>query len=155
MRERLEQGPDDRRLGAVEPSIDLAHHQHLRRLHERARERESRAIDRAEPRDGFDFAAAQSDALERTPGRETLRLARQPKEPMKRSVHRFAGHEDVPEQRAVLDRPSAHVDLSHDPSDPPDRVAGYRDVSEDRKSTRLNSSHLVISYAVFCLKKKK
>src|SRR5256885_2610551 len=28
-------------------------------------------------------------------------------------------------------------------------------VPEDRKSTRLNSSHLVISYAVFCLKKKK
>src|SRR5256885_13206462 len=26
---------------------------------------------------------------------------------------------------------------------------------EDRQSTRLNSSHLVISYAVFCLKKKK
>src|SRR2546426_6864474 len=31
----------------------------------------------------------------------------------------------------------------------PDPVTG------DRKSTRLNSSHLVISYAVFCLKKKK
>src|SRR5256885_9344311 len=28
-------------------------------------------------------------------------------------------------------------------------------VGVDRKSTRLNSSHLVISYAVFCLKKKK
>src|SRR5256885_13291206 len=28
-------------------------------------------------------------------------------------------------------------------------------VGSDRKSTRLNSSHLVISYAVFCLKKKK
>src|SRR5688500_19837636 len=28
-------------------------------------------------------------------------------------------------------------------------------VGRDRKSTRLNSSHLVISYAVFCLKKKK
>src|SRR2546426_3063406 len=28
------------------------------------------------------------------------------------------------------------------------------DRREDRKSTRLNSSHLVISYAVFCLKKK-
>src|SRR2546426_8728088 len=28
-------------------------------------------------------------------------------------------------------------------------------VRTDRKSTRLNSSHLVISYAVFCLKKKK
>src|SRR5256885_4197099 len=27
-------------------------------------------------------------------------------------------------------------------------------LEEDRKSTRLNSSHLVISYAVFCLKKK-
>src|SRR5256885_10503505 len=31
-------------------------------------------------------------------------------------------------------------------------LAGRR---SDRKSTRLNSSHLVISYAVFCLKKKK
>src|SRR5256885_10872401 len=30
-----------------------------------------------------------------------------------------------------------------------------RAVPGDRKSTRLNSSHLVISYAVFCLKKKK
>src|SRR5256885_14805878 len=30
-----------------------------------------------------------------------------------------------------------------------------RPVPVDRKSTRLNSSHLVISYAVFCLKKKK
>src|SRR5256885_4095192 len=30
-----------------------------------------------------------------------------------------------------------------------------RDIGVDRKSTRLNSSHLVISYAVFCLKKKK
>src|SRR5260221_12906315 len=29
------------------------------------------------------------------------------------------------------------------------------DDREDRKSTRLNSSHTVISYAVFCLKKKK
>src|SRR5260364_182988 len=28
-------------------------------------------------------------------------------------------------------------------------------VREDRKSTRLNSSHQIISYAVFCLKKKK
>src|SRR5256885_6939900 len=28
-------------------------------------------------------------------------------------------------------------------------------MDQDRKSTRLNSSHLVISYAVFCLKKKR
>src|SRR5260221_6908462 len=33
------------------------------------------------------------------------------------------------------------------------RAAGQRE--QDRKSTRLNSSHTVISYAVFCLKKKK
>src|SRR5690242_21628477 len=30
-----------------------------------------------------------------------------------------------------------------------------RDIQSDRKSTRLNSSHMSISYAVFCLKKKK
>src|SRR5438034_9900858 len=38
------------------------------------------------------------------------------------------------------------------------RVGGRRQIEEyigDRKSTRLNSSHTVISYAVFCLKKKK
>src|SRR5256885_2630675 len=36
------------------------------------------------------------------------------------------------------------------------RATGKRtpDSFQDRKSTRLNSSHLVISYAVFCLKKK-
>src|SRR3712207_7556192 len=34
------------------------------------------------------------------------------------------------------------------------RVDGPRGRSEDRKSTRLNSSHANISYAVFCLKKK-
>src|SRR3712207_8478623 len=33
--------------------------------------------------------------------------------------------------------------------------AAAREVGEDRKSTRLNSSHANISYAVFCLKKKK
>src|SRR5687768_18232155 len=33
--------------------------------------------------------------------------------------------------------------------------AGVRDDVQDRKSTRLNSSHGYISYAVFCLKKKK
>src|SRR5438552_10218324 len=32
------------------------------------------------------------------------------------------------------------------------RIAGHK---PDRKSTRLNSSHQIISYAVFCLKKKK
>src|SRR2546426_5108248 len=41
------------------------------------------------------------------------------------------------------------------PDDAPDeRERDRLDQELDRKSTRLNSSHLVISYAVFCLKKK-
>src|SRR5437762_1187639 len=38
---------------------------------------------------------------------------------------------------------------------PGDAVARGIEAAEDRKSTRLNSSHRCISYAVFCLKKKK
>src|SRR3712207_6881726 len=38
---------------------------------------------------------------------------------------------------------------------PSRRRSGVRRVDRDRKSTRLNSSHANISYAVFCLKKKK
>src|SRR4051794_41592588 len=34
-------------------------------------------------------------------------------------------------------------------------TSGFKAVRRDRKSTRLNSSHPSISYAVFCLKKKK
>src|SRR5205807_5287216 len=41
---------------------------------------------------------------------------------------------------------------AYSPPKPPECTPGVR---QDRKSTRLNSSHLVISYAVFCLKKKK
>src|SRR5438034_6766312 len=37
----------------------------------------------------------------------------------------------------------------------PRHAVPRRDDARDRKSTRLNSSHTVISYAVFCLKKKK
>src|SRR5258708_32906095 len=40
---------------------------------------------------------------------------------------------------------------SADDSESADEKKGH----EDRKSTRLNSSHQIISYAVFCLKKKK
>src|SRR2546426_9360119 len=43
--------------------------------------------------------------------------------------------------------------VSVDASDP--RNPQVKIKAGDRKSTRLNSSHLVISYAVFCLKKKK
>src|SRR6266704_3389328 len=37
----------------------------------------------------------------------------------------------------------------------PPRAGGERPARRDRKSTRLNSSHVSIAYAVFCLKKKK
>src|SRR3712207_7860971 len=47
------------------------------------------------------------------------------------------------EEAAVLLRGGAPLDLAHQLDD------------LDRKSTRLNSSHANISYAVFCLKKKK
>src|SRR3712207_8207266 len=55
-----------------------------------------------------------------------------------------------------LDLPRRHVDLALAPAPLPLRHLGvaHQEVAEDRKSTRLNSSHANISYAVFCLKKK-
>src|SRR5256885_6552199 len=50
-------------------------------------------------------------------------------------------------------RPSRCASVGRAGEARPDQAVHVRD--EDRKSTRLNSSHLVISYAVFCLKKKK
>src|SRR2546430_3388619 len=49
----------------------------------------------------------------------------------------------------VRARSERGVDLNEAP------FASHRKSIEDRKSTRLNSSHSQISYAVFCLKKKK
>src|SRR5690625_6377407 len=48
-----------------------------------------------------------------------------------------------PAQYGAIGAPTLVVWTSDDPT------------AEDRKSTRLNSSHVAISYAVFCLKKKK
>src|SRR5438067_8280951 len=51
---------------------------------------------------------------------------------------------------------SEHMNVMIDPFDVESAVLEEPDAcSEDRKSTRLNSSHVSISYAVFCLKKKK
>src|SRR3712207_7209602 len=58
---------------------------------------------------------------------------------VRRAVHRAAGVGGGGRGRA--DRGVRRVGAAHQP--------------EDRKSTRLNSSHANISYAVFCLKKKK
>src|SRR5256885_12078818 len=50
---------------------------------------------------------------------------------------------------------SLHAVFRFDPLEPRQGKAHLRHHAvRDRKSTRLNSSHLVISYAVFCLKKK-
>src|SRR5205809_6070569 len=50
-----------------------------------------------------------------------------------------------------------HDDLGAVGADPAEQLLGQlpRALGVDRKSTRLNSSHGYISYAVFCLKKKK
>src|SRR3712207_8485184 len=74
---------------------------------------------------------------------------------------------DQPAARDVADELTEH---EHGGDEPRDREGGaevagdqrddrddgaFADREEDRKSTRLNSSHANISYAVFCLKKKK
>src|SRR5438874_6851713 len=54
-------------------------------------------------------------------------------------------------------RRSSDLDLQHGGGEAEGMNAevGTRNAEQDRKSTRLNSSHVEISYAVFCLKKKK
>src|SRR6202040_799407 len=59
---------------------------------------------------------------------------------------------DAERGRRLADDPAHHVSIDGQPGYRCDHLAG---VSGDRKSTRLNSSHPSISYAVFCLKKKQ
>src|SRR5258708_22400027 len=56
---------------------------------------------------------------------------------------------------ALLDGIGHPVDGAHNSRTGPELGVQILDLQEDRKSTRLNSSHQIISYAVFCLKKKK
>src|SRR5438034_4810533 len=58
----------------------------------------------------------------------------------------------VPADRRIDDR--SFSALFRDARQAPDASNRPVDKQRDRKSTRLNSSHTVISYAVFCLKKK-
>src|SRR5690625_4349653 len=55
------------------------------------------------------------------------------------------------EQRVLTD-PSAHIAVAYNEAGKAEGYLIYK--VKDRKSTRLNSSHVAISYAVFCLKKK-
>src|SRR2546422_7525899 len=59
---------------------------------------------------------------------------------------------DGPRRRIAID---VHVEDAHEDRDPSRLGLEIRRLIQDRKSTRLNSSHGYISYAVFCLKKKK
>src|SRR2546422_6367048 len=63
-------------------------------------------------------------------------------------VHRHAEQHEAEPQRAVGARRVLGQEVARD-------EARHHEIEGDRKSTRLNSSHGYISYAVFCLKKKK
>src|SRR5687768_15050412 len=60
-----------------------------------------------------------------------------------------------PPAPAAAPEPSGAPAAAEAPPPLPEANSGYQRPQEDRKSTRLNSSHGYISYAVFCLKKKK
>src|SRR5256885_16908143 len=66
-------------------------------------------------------------------------------------IYTLSLHDALPISAQEGDRHEHRAQHQHD------RHHRARDLAHglDRKSTRLNSSHLVISYAVFCLKKKK
>src|SRR5438309_2767716 len=85
------------------------------------------------------------------------------KSPATSETYTLSLHDALP----ILDESSAPVALAPLPTLTPKQAAfcdayafcrnanqAYRETHEDRKSTRLNSSHSSISYAVFCLKKK-
>src|SRR5438094_2426285 len=65
-------------------------------------------------------------------------------------IYTLSLHDALPISRSPRRRPAPPPTVGRPRSGPP-RRRGRR----DRKSTRLNSSHRTISYAVFCLKKKK
>src|SRR3712207_7162602 len=77
------------------------------------------------------------------------------------TLFRSRGTKDAVEEGAVLVREGVEDEglalqvLGADVRLLREAVARRRDDHQDRKSTRLNSSHANISYAVFCLKKKK
>src|SRR5690349_23149622 len=93
--------------------------------------------------------------MTRRPPRSTLfpytTLFRSPPHPPHGAVQQVLLHhrglaELAAQRRALLPSGGAPHHLGHRPAAAPGR---------DRKSTRLNSSHVEISYAVFCLKKKR
>src|SRR5256885_5179960 len=70
-------------------------------------------------------------------------------------IHYHIGHGGAPLNWFAPDSPDLEVPLATASLTTSPRLQLAPLGVPDRKSTRLNSSHLVISYAVFCLKKKK
>src|SRR5439155_24116487 len=64
-------------------------------------------------------------------------------------IYTLSLHDALPICVAVVASTEGGVEIEKVAHETPDKI------TTDRKSTRLNSSHVAISYAVFCLKKKK
>src|SRR3712207_8164852 len=77
----------------------------------------------------------------------TLFRSRPPRGGHRRLVRGLAGRRPARDGRLTVDPPTEHTENG-------DTVSIGTQTLPDRKSTRLNSSHANISYAVFCLKKK-
>src|SRR5205814_3442438 len=76
------------------------------------------------------------------------------RDPQGRSYFSFASFEDPDGNRWLLQEITTRLS-GREWEQKDARAMDVASLAEDRKSTRLNSSHLGISYAVFCLKKKK
>src|SRR5438132_4787067 len=70
-------------------------------------------------------------------------------------IYTLSLHDALPISAATRNACSSGTNLARITTPRIQAPAASRACSRDRKSTRLNSSHTVISYAVFCLKKKK
>src|SRR3712207_7848391 len=76
-------------------------------------------------------------------------------------IYTLSLHDALPICRALSRDPASFIPQAPDTADPLRHQSRHDGVCHDlgnpadRKSTRLNSSHANISYAVFCLKKKK
>src|SRR5690554_7078281 len=81
---------------------------------------------------------------------------------IQRGTHEIISEEDL--LKKLKENRPLKIKAGFDPTAPDlhlghtvliNKLKVFQDLGQDRKSTRLNSSHVRISYAVFCLKKKK
>src|SRR5260221_5148937 len=95
----------------------------------------------------------------RRPPRSTLfpytTLFRSPETQTRDADRRAEESRDESGQQGELQEIGRAIECAATVCEALDEGGRYEGLEGDRKSTRLNSSHTVISYAVFCLKKKK